>query len=337
MRMALISKAVRILQEDGFRKFVKKSGRYVVNTLDPRPTVSNGSPPLPVWYLKHVYNLLFTLRHGSGVDVMEEDWDTLILLDACRLDDFKDLNNISGELSFKISQGVDSDEFIRENFVGKDLLDTVYVTANPHVRLIDDGVFHDVITEPISNWDSEIQCVRPEQVTSSAMQAHEQYPNKRIIVHYMQPHDPPLGSTANTLRNEFEIGGAAPREDSSHGDRIMELVASGKISEENARCAYRETLEIVLDEVSSLLEEIDGKVVISADHGEMFGEQPYHLLGNLYEHYRNPRTKELCKVPWFIPESYGDRRTVYSNKEQQSRNSVRDDTLNDQLEALGYK
>ncbi|MFY4816443.1 hypothetical protein ACOJIV_27775, partial [Haloarcula sp. AONF1] len=321
----------------GFLAFINDSINYIIDKCNPKPTVSNSSTPLPLWYLKYLYNIWFSIKNGSGVDVLEEDWDTLILLDACRYDDFKHLNEIPGNLSSRISKGVDSNEFIRKNFIGQDLSNTVYVTANPHVDLISDDTFHRVITEPISNWDSRLQCVRPNQVTSSAIEAHDQYPNKRIIVHYMQPHDPPLGPTANELRKEFEIGGASLEEDSPRGKRIMELVASGDIPKEDAHRAYRETLKIVLDEVSSLLEQVDGKVVISADHGEMFGERPYPVLGELYEHYQNPRTKELCKVPWFVVNSQSPRREIFSGKNTQDNDSIDDKTLDDQLEALGYK
>ncbi|MDB9281717.1 hypothetical protein PN416_17660 [Halorubrum ezzemoulense] len=335
--MSLITDAIHIAQTEGFGKLINKSKNYLANKHSPRPTVSNGTTPLPFWYLKYLYNVWFNVKYGSGVDVLDEDWDTLILLDACRYDDFEEFNEISGDLSSRISKGVDSDKFIRRNLVGRDLSDTVYVTANPHVRLISNDTFYEIITEPISNWDSELQCVRPTQVTSSAIEAHRQYPDKRIIVHYMQPHDPPLGPTASELRKEFEIGGASPERNSRRGERIMELVASGEIPEEKARRAYRETLEIVLDEVSSLLVQVDGKIVISADHGEMFGEQPYPILGKLYEHYQNPRTTELCKVPWFVVDSQGDRRKIHSGNSKEDTADINGDMLSDQLEALGYK
>ncbi len=335
--MSLIKESKKTIQKEGLHTFVKKSIRYLKNKIIPQPTVSNKSTCILLWYLKYIYNIWFEINHGKGIDVFDEDWDTLILLDACRYDDFNDVNHIPGDLSSKISKGVDSDEFIRKNFVGKNHLDTVYVTANPHVGLIDKNTFHNIITEPISNWDSELQCVPPKQVTSSAIKAHRQYPNKRIIVHYMQPHDPPLGPTANKIRKKFEIGGAAPGNNSLQGKRIMELVASGDISERKAHCAYRETLKIVLEEVSSLLEHIDGKIVISSDHGEMFGEKPYALLGKLYEHYQNPKTKELCKIPWFVVESPNSRREINLGNSAQSSKDTDSSMLNEQLKALGYK
>jgi hypothetical protein len=258
-----------------------------------KPAVSNDLTPRFLCVLiKYIYNLIFRLQFGKGINIMNQSWDTLIILDACRFDDFKQYNQISGDLDCVISKGVDSAEFIRENFTGKRFPDTIYVTANPHVYLINDDIFHEIISDLISNWDQELKCVKPSDVATAAIDAHQKYPNKRIIVHFMQPHDPPLGETGQKLRDRYEINGPQ-----STDNRVMELVAEGIISEQMARKAYRETLKVVLDEVDDMLSSIDGKIVVTSDHGEMFGEKPYMLLGNLYEHYRNPKTTQLCKVP----------------------------------------
>lgn len=289
--------------------------------------------------LRPFYNLVFRIQMGRGVDVMDEDWDTLILLDACRYDDFRQVNKLGGNLSWRVSQGADSIQFIKRNFCGRKLHDTVYVTANPHVNLLDDDVFHAVIDDPVAEWDEEYRCVQPEAVTSTAIDAHQSFPEKRLIVHYMQPHDPPLGPTAKELREEFSLGGISDGEDESRSAgedshvRIMSAVMEGKISPERARQAYRETIKVVLDQVESLIQELDGKTVISSDHGEMFGES-YPLLGELYEHYRHPRTPELCEVPWLVIED--DRREIVSDQPIQPTKTS-DVDIEGQLNSLGYK
>ncbi|QDX41876.1 hypothetical protein FQU85_13075 [Salarchaeum sp. JOR-1] len=265
---------------------------------------------------------------------MEADWDTLILLDACRYDDFENQNDLPGTLDSRISQGPDSPKFIRENFAGRELHDTVYVTANPHVDRIDDGVFHAIVDDPLSSWDTKANCVRPETVTNAAIRAHDEYDDKRVIVHYMQPHDPPLGPTGDKLRDQLNLGGVDPN-DQSDKIRLFEAVADGEIEVEKARKAYRETLDIVLEEVEELISEIDGKVVVSADHGEMFGEQPYPILGKLYEHYRHPHTVELCKVPWLVI-NHGPRRHTVSEPPTDTADTFEED-LEEKLEALGYR
>ena len=264
---------------------------------------------------------------------MSEDWDNLIILDACRFDDFQRLVNISGTLESRISKGTDSVKFIRNNFCGRELHDTVYVTANPHVRIIDDNMFHDVIDDPLSKWDESLRCVTPQSVTDSVTEYYHKYPNKRFIIHYMQPHDPPIGPTAKEIRNKVNISGPNISDQNS-GTRMMSAVADGRISPELARKAYRENLRIVLDEVSGLFNKLEGKTVITADHGEMFGENPYPLLGSLYEHFHHPCTLELCKVPWFVIDT-GDRRRIDAEAPE-NIDRVEDMEAEKQLEALGY-
>lgn len=279
-----------------------------------------------------VFNLYSRVRCGRGVDVMAEDWDILILLDACRFDDFDRVNTLDGKLESRFSRGADSVQFLHRNFSGRTLHDTVYITANPHAVKLSENVFHTLVDDPLEEWDADKQCVPPEAVTTAARRANDAYPQKRLIIHYMQPHDPPLGPTAARIRREFPLAGPT-RENQQNRVRIMEAVASGDIPVERARRAYRETLEIVLEEVRHLQPTLEGKLVISADHGELFGER-YPLLGQLYEHFEHPRTPALCTVPWFIIESE-TRRPVRA--EPPKKTSVADqEKVQKQLDALGY-
>lgn len=335
--MKLLRKAIKTYANDGAFVLWEKSMRYLKNKTEPNPAVTNPYTPWPVWYLKYIYSLYFSLRHGPGIHVIDEDWDTLILLDACRADDFREVHQLSGRLETRISRGVDSNQFIQRNFSGRELHDIIYVTANPHVHILNGDEFHKTITSPIERFDPDIGTVRPEIMTEAAIRAHREYPNKRIIVHYMQPHDPPLGSTAEKLREEYRISGPEGiSDDTSDQARIMDLVSRGEITTNEARTAYQETLKIVLDEVKSLVEMISGKVVISADHGEHFGEQPYPLLGELYEHWQNPRTTELCKVPWFIIDD-STRRNITAEEIEADTSIVAEETITEQLESLGYR
>lgn len=334
--MSLINRIARIYNEKGMIVLIKSIIHNLYNRIPEKPAVSNNSSPRFVYFIiKYLNDLLFRLRFGSGTDIMGKDWDTLIILDACRFDFFNRHNHIDGDLSQIISSGVDSKEFIQNNFLGERFPDTVYVTANPHVHLIDNSVFYDIVSDPMDNWDQELKCVKPSDVAAAAIDAHERYPNKRIIVHFMQPHDPPLGETGMELRSKYKINGPQ-----STDNRIMQLVAEGVISEQKARKAYGETLSIVLNEVGNMLSDIDGKIVITSDHGEMFGETPHPLLGKLYEHYRNPRTVELCRVPWLIIDSCSERRDIVSGStesEPESGSVTKDSRVVEQLESLGYK
>jgi hypothetical protein len=335
--MDLLTRAVEIYEDEGYLSLLSKIPRYTHRTVSPVPAVTNTDTPSSTFVLKPLYNWYFNLSYGVGTEVISEDWDTLILLDACRYDDFRDVNQLPGELNSRISRGVDSPKFIRRNFFNRQIHDAVYVTANPHVSLLNGDEFYKTITDPIDQWDANLGCVRPRNVTQAAKKAHEVYTDKRIIVHYMQPHDPPLGPTAEQLREEYEICGPVPGKEAPDGDRIMKLVANGTIATDRARTAYKESIKIVLEEVRTLLNNVSGKVVISADHGEHFGEQPYPLLGELYEHYDNPRTVELCKVPWFVIDTDTTRPEIEEEKPANSDKLIPEKTVKEQLHALGYK
>jgi hypothetical protein len=284
-----------------------------------------------------VYEWKFSLKYGDGVDVIDEKWDNLIILDACRFDDFRRENTLDGRLESRISKGVHSKEFVTENFVGRELHDTVYVTGNPFVKELEGDEFFYVDTTPLERMDTvEEGWVRPADVTEAAVRALEEFPNKRLIVHYMQPHDPPIGERGQEIRDQFGIGGWDPGGDALAGKRLMPAMRDGTVPVGQARKAYRENLRIVLDELEELLPELDGLSVLTADHGEMFGERPQWLLGRRFGHPPGPRTEALSKVPWFVVGTDSSQRTIESDPPVDT-DSLDNQQVQDQLEALGYK
>ena len=64
-------------------------------------------------YRKHI--LKYILRK-KGVYVVDEEWDYLIILDACRYDTFKEINNLVGKLEYRYSRGSSTSECLQENF-----------------------------------------------------------------------------------------------------------------------------------------------------------------------------------------------------------------------------
>jgi hypothetical protein len=331
--MGVLQKAIDVYRKNGTLPVLSKSVSYFAPSSGIASDRAGGDLSL---YLKPLYNAWFRVKYGNGVDVMAEDWDNLIILDACRWDDFKKINDISGTLSERISRGVDSAKFVERNFQGRELWDTVYVTANPHVRLIDEDTFYAIVNDPILEWDSDIECVKPSSVTRHAVAAHQKYPNKRLIIHYMQPHFPPLGPTGKQIKCDINLSGFHPDGRELDGTRLMDAVAAGTVSPVTSRRAYRENLYIVLNEVEKLLEEIDGKSVLTSDHGEMFGERPYPFMGKLYEHHNHPKNLNVCKVPWFTIAGNTERRLVQKDTPV-TESRVPGEDIEQQLDALGYK
>jgi hypothetical protein len=109
----------------------------------------------PKLFPRELNESYFSLSYGreynrAGVDISDEDWDNLILLDACRYDAFETAcagHDALGDLERRISMRAATREFLRGNVRGRELHDTVYVTASPHYYINDDnrGEFHYVI------------------------------------------------------------------------------------------------------------------------------------------------------------------------------------------------
>jgi hypothetical protein len=129
---------------------------------------------------------------------MTADWDNLLIFDACRSDLFEENHTLPGKLK-RVSLGAgDSPEFMEKQFSGS-YPDTVYVTGNPFAVELDAGTFHAVINLFESGWNEELETVLPDAVTDAGLEAAGEYPEKRLILHYMQPHFPFIGEQGRSL------------------------------------------------------------------------------------------------------------------------------------------
>ena len=271
-------------------------------------------------------------RHTSSVDVMSKDWDNLFILDACRADYFESHHRFEESAERVITPGKMSWEFMRETFLGKQFHDTIYITSNPFAtRLPEDTFFKTKYL--IDEWDDEIGTIHPEDVVAAGVAAHERYPNKRLILHFMQPHRPYLGPTAERLRQRVDLKGYRNQGD---GLQIWGAAKEKKVTIEEVRQAYEESLDIVLDVVENALDDIDGKTVITADHGEMLGERVFPFTSRVWGHSEGFSTLTLREVPWLELESE-ERRTVKSERPVESgETELTGSEVSDRLKALGY-
>jgi len=97
--------------------------------------------------------------------------------------------------------------FLSENFFdNKQFHDIVYVTGNPYVNTnLPDETFHAVESVWKDGWDNDLQTIHPATMANRAMKVAEDYPNKRIIIHFLQPHTPFVGDVTLGQRNTFAI------------------------------------------------------------------------------------------------------------------------------------
>jgi len=282
----------------------------------------------------------------NRLDVAAADWDTLLILDACRYDIFRERGDLPGSLDARFSRGSNTGEFIEANFADARQHDTVYVTANPLPRVekwcdVDvDEVFHAVVDVWEDHWDGEANTVRPGPVADAIRRAHADYPDKRIVGHFIQPHQPFIGETSRDIEEAGMQGYAElVEQDVDRGRKVWDRLADGELSADRVWRAYGENLELVLPHVRALSGELTGKTVVTSDHGNLFGEFAWPFPVREYGHPRGVHTRKLIEVPWLeLP--FETRRAVTAEPPTEAETeagSAADEERLDRLRHLGYR
>jgi len=241
--------------------------------------------------------------YENAVHVMEEDWDNMIVLDACRADFFEKVVDVSrfDEYRTAVSLGSHSSEWTRRNFQNDKFGDTVYVSANPHTTLEAENSFHKIIELWDSNFDHDAGTVTPDVVRDRAIDCYEEYPNKKFIIHFMQPHGPFIGSD---LGNELD-------------------------SDKEYWQAYEQNLRYVFQYAEDIIDVIPGKTVITADHGLAHSSGIKNWLG-LTGHKSRLRLPSMVEVPWAVTDD--QRRDILEGEVSKAGG----DNIQERLKDLGY-
>jgi hypothetical protein len=224
-------------------------------------------------------------------DLFERDFDNLIIIDACRHDLFEE---VEGKTDYRITKESTSRGFIRENFSKGDFTEFVVVAANPFFeekifkqvtnRRLDD-VFHTVFKTFETKWDEEAKTIRPESVMEDVRTAEKLFPDKKKIVWFMQPHYPFLSSEL-----EKENTGMTQSIGKTH-THIWKEGEKGNFSQKELWKGYKDNLENVLPYVKNTSDLLNGKTILTSDHGNLAGEN------ELYGHPGGMSIEKLRKVP----------------------------------------
>jgi len=297
--------------------------------------VGLSNPNLALRELNRMYHRRLNRRmyNTAGVDVVAEDWDTLVVLDACRYDMFRRLHDLPGRLESRVSRGSCTTEWLRGNFQNRRLADTVYVTGHAQLYRNQDWLntaFHDVINIwADGGWDDEQGTVRPETMRDRTLEALETYPNKRLLVHFLQPHVPFVEAPA-TL-DASGVGDPAGEELS-----VWRKLTEDRLDVTRERIweLYDANLELALPVVEELLDTLDGRTVVTSDHGNMVGERARPFPIREWGHPRGLYTEQLIRVPWLVFTS-GERRTIRDGESRRG-DDYDDELVRSRLENLGY-
>ena len=206
----------------------------------------------------------------------DTDWQALIILDACRWDYF---DSVVGQGMAVWSPANDTKNWLCaiEPILAKKK--PTYYTANPLPgKIIDQRRGNAVpLWKPL--WaritKRNIPTVHPWAVTgwmlNEALRGSIRYP---IVVHYIQPHFPAIGSPPLEMGmwmskwNEFS---AASRLELRRPEVLMQGMDKDEFRR-MVRKAYKGNVELVTEAAIHLAEGLPVPSVITSDHGELLGE-----------------------------------------------------------------
>lgn len=294
-------------------------------------------------FLTHVVSRYYSLRDGQGTPLVERDWDHVVLLDACRYDLFEEVladHPLPGSLDERRSVESGTPGYVAENFAGEQFHDVVYVTANPYVETdLAADTFHAVDHVWRDGWDEENGTVMPDVVAERALQAAEEYPDKRIVAHFNQPHAPFVGEerlgdvAVNAIRQEA-MGADRPDPD-ERKPTPFEMLEKGLVTKAELWRAYRSNLELAVPAVERLLTKLQGKIAVTADHGNAVGEFARPFPIRVYGHPLGIRMPALNRVPWHVHRN-GDRLDATADAPDVVAEDGVDEETKARLRRLGY-
>jgi hypothetical protein len=289
--------------------------------------------------------LTVSSRIRFGTPVYDQEWDLLVVLDTCRvdaLDAVAEEYDFLGDRDAVWSVGSTSSEWVTHTFdreYADEVARTAYVTANPHSELIlherdlppaytgvpftwpawdpvDAADFLELEEVWRYGTDDRLGVVPPATMTDRAITLGRELEPGRLVVHYMQPHAPYI---AGAVAADGPLDPAMKKP--------LEALQAGRVDEETVWAAYLDNLRLVLDELERLLENVDAEdVVITADHGEAFGEYGF------YEHPIGCPHPVVKQVPWARTTAV-DRGT---SRPQAYDREATDSVVEKRLEDLGY-
>lgn len=269
--------------------------------------------------------VLRKLRIRKGRHIYDHDWDVLVILDACRYDMYREIVD-SGEPVLSVAST--STEWMDATFdeqYSDEITGTAYISANPYSQQLDNSRFGLVDHVWQDHWDDDVGTIRAEPVTDHGITAARSGEFDRVILHYMQPHFPFIGGEqfGHLGRSAFDIG-------SGQGQNVWRMIERGEVDSESAVNAYYDNLRYVFESVNTVLENVNGRVVVSADHGNALGEW------NMWGHRAYVPFRAVREVPWderdCVDEKTYESDTVLSD----IRESGADEDVEDRLRSLGY-
>jgi len=299
-------------------------------------------------------------RFPVGDNVLDKEWDLLIVLDTCRFDALKEAKQSGDFMSLDSSKikpyysvGGSTLEWTAQTFREshyESANEIDYIAGNVLVEEVFDGrrtpeSIDDAAWSP-TKWNTLSKSTlnkfvsvgslrevtgpsrghkdRPhpsaQLVTDLTIEHGRQHSPERLIVHYIQPHYPYYTAVESGKREELDDWEVFP----------FNNLRFGEISKATVWDRYMTELNSALKAIDILLRNYDAeRVAITADHGEAFGERHLGVPG--YKHRVGMLHPKVRRVPWATT-SATDTGERTPNVNVKSSNQSR----KEMLKSLGY-
>ena len=261
---------------------------------------------------------------GEKVNLLKQDWDVLIIIDATRYDVFEELHKSilhkKGVLKKAKTFASCTFDWMNGNLNNKDCSDIIYI--DPIIMFenyVPQNNFFHIEKVWKTKWDYKYGTILPESITDSALDLMKKHKDKRFIVHYHQPHPPILLpnflkirtriTTPDKVLRRVDKEDENPTKDIPHfiqgnmrrflGSEnawniliklgIEPLDGAGQmykhLGKEEMIRGYKENLKLVLKDINRIIDSQNKKIVITADHS--------------YNYDRSRKKLKKRYVPWY--------------------------------------
>jgi len=267
-----------------------------------------------------------------------DEWDICIVLDSARADLLAECWNRDVNTAWSV--GSITTEWLANTFHPRHadaIGDTGFVSATPHsttvfrerswltntddvavpypsMPAVEPAAF-DGFYEPWRTHADVHDAVPPATMRDATLEASDRH--DRVVAHWLQPHEPFIAPDAEL------VGGAAT------AWNVWSDLQSGALDADAVWAAYEATLEYALEYVEEVCAAVDGRVLVTADHGNAFGE--WGVYGHPFA-WPQPAVR---RVPWAIvssePRGSRDYEPVLGAEAGVSADKAQ------QLRALGYR
>lgn len=261
-----------------------------------------------------------------GTNPFDREWDVLVVLDACRYDLFQEVApehpvyEYFDSVEPVYSCASSTPEWMEkvDSVPVEELSRTNYVSANGYFDTVHEDSFRDFEAVWEYGHDQELNTVPPDVMTDVSLQEYRGSDAERFVFHYLQPHAPFL-----------HCPGKYGSMDGYAKSHVWVQLERGQVDRDEVWRDYALNLAAVLEHVETIIRNVSGKVVVTADHGNGLGEW------GIFGHPDYVPVPGVKRVPWAEAEGLGLDEYEPSGEAEESKSGGRM-SVEDHLQDLGY-